>query len=138
MQAARRATKQRLDRQLWLSRLLIATPRILAAAEYARIRRQIEPVDGALSTARNGRNARQRGELSPLRAAQMDMTNGAAAQGGSAAELVVPLGYVTGAAAVQPPAPVQIADHKTSADVLRERGQQRLKNAEVQDGFEDL
>jgi hypothetical protein len=69
----------------------------------------------------------------------MDMANGAAAQGGSAAELVVPLGYVAGAAAAQqPPAPVQITDHKTSADVLRERGQQRLKNAEVQDGFEDL
>jgi len=56
----------------------------------------------------------------------------------SAAEVIVPLGYVAGAVAQQPPAPVQIADHKTAADVLRERGQQRLKNTEVQDGFEDL
>jgi hypothetical protein len=45
VQETKRPARQRLDRQRWLSRLPVATPRILAA-EYARMRRRIEPPDG--------------------------------------------------------------------------------------------
>jgi hypothetical protein len=60
VQAHKRTLRQRLDRQQWLSRLLVATPRILAAAEYARIRRQIEPADVMLRADQKGRGKHAR------------------------------------------------------------------------------
>ncbi|HWQ14605.1 MAG TPA: ATP-binding protein [Roseiflexaceae bacterium] len=52
----------RLERQRWLSRLLACTPRIIAAAEYARIRKAIEPDEGTAPAAGKGGKPPQPGD----------------------------------------------------------------------------
>jgi hypothetical protein len=58
----------------------------------------------------------------------------------SAQEPVVPIGYVSGAIPTgsNRPVPTHVPDRKTAHEVLRERGQQGIKNAEVEPGFDDL
>jgi hypothetical protein len=55
-------------------------------------------------------------------------------------EGVVPIGYVSGATPTynQQPTPASVPDHKTAHEVLRDRGRQGIKNAEIEPGFEDL
>jgi hypothetical protein len=136
VQAAKRVAKQRLDRQLWLSRLLVATPRLLAAAEYARIRRQIEPVGEAAVTSHGRSKGKNRHDMAPPIVVQAAQGNAVA----GAYEPVVPIGYVSGAIPTGTNRPVlaHVPDRKTAHEVLRERGQQGMKNAEVEPGFEDL
>jgi len=55
-------------------------------------------------------------------------------------EVVVPIGYLSGATPTynQQPAPTSVPDRKTAHEVLRDRGRQGIKNAEIEPGFEDL
>ncbi len=118
-QAVRRTAQQRLDRQRWLSRLLVATPRILAAAEYARIRRAIEP------------------EASPSRARPVRSYEPPGFSAGRALPAPTSTGYVDGAA--QPgerPPPIRSGDQKTVEQVLRERGQRRRRDT-LAPGYDD-
>jgi len=136
IQAAKRASRQRLARQLWLSRLLIATPRILAAAEYARIRRQIEPHGGASVRA----NGKGRGEIA--RALLAPATPGEVvvpAVGQPTHEPMIPIGFVSGAT-LRPGTVItapQIADDKTATAVMETRGRRRAKD-DISAGFDDL
>ncbi|MFL5801612.1 MAG: hypothetical protein ACJ8CR_07695 [Roseiflexaceae bacterium] len=96
VQMAKRAAQQRLDRQRWLSRLLVATPRVLAAAEYARIRRQIEPVGGGLGA--DGGRGRGRGEpAQPIVVQTAQGDDHIAAPEPPRQEPMVPIGFVPGA-----------------------------------------
>jgi hypothetical protein len=54
--------------------------------------------------------------------------------------VVVPIGYVSGATPTynQQSAPASVPDRKTAHEVLRDRGRQGIKNAEIEPGFEDL
>src|SRR5205823_6607363 len=121
LEAARRASRQRLDRQTWLSRLLIATPRILAAAEYARIRRQIEPHGGASVRA----NGKGRGDMArPLlaQATPGEMIVPAFEQ--PTHEPMIPIGFISGAT-LRPGTVItapEIADDRTAAAVMETRG----------------
>jgi hypothetical protein len=142
VQAARRAAKQRLDRQRWLSRLLVATPRVLAAAEYARIRRQIEPDAAAgmgLRRDERGLKGGRMGGGAPIvmQTAQGDLV--VAAPAPPAPEPVVPIGFVPGATP-QPGTVVvapQVVDTKTSVEVMAVRGRRRAKD-DIAEGFDDL
>jgi hypothetical protein len=140
IQAAKRAARQRLDRQTWLSRLLIATPRILAAAEYARIRRQIEP-EGRTAMIDmikgKGRGRGEPGQPVVLQTAQGELLIATPEQ--PAQEPLVPIGFVNGATPM-PGATVavpQIADERSFADVMETRGRRRAKN-DIATGFEGL
>ena len=139
VQATKRAQQQRLDRQRWLSRLLVATPRILAAAEYARIRRQIEPADGSI-TLKGGRSkGAQSGALtqSTVQTTREDMVVGPRTQ--LTPEPIVPIGFVSGATP-QPGSPIaapQVADTKSTAEVMETRGRRRAKD-DIASGFDDL
>jgi hypothetical protein len=139
VQAHKRALRQRLDRQQWLSRLLVATPRILAAAEYARIRRQIEPADAMLQANQKSRGKHVRVEQPAIvvQTAHGDMLVAAPAQ--PASEALVPIGFVSGATP-QPGAIVavpQVADERTLAEVMEQRGARRAR-ADISSGFDDL
>jgi hypothetical protein len=139
MEAHKRAVRQRLDRQQWLSRLLVATPRILAAAEYARIRRQIEPADGMQRVEQKGRGKYARGEQPAIvvQRSQGDLLVAAPAQ--PAPDVVMPIGFVSGATP-QPgtivPVP-QVGDDRTLAEVMQQRGTRRAR-ADISAGFDDL
>jgi hypothetical protein len=138
LQATRRAARQRLERQQWLSRLLVATPRLLAAVEYARIRRQIEP-DGAALLVEKGKG-RGRGDGGHPIIMQMSQSAvSVATPEAPAPDLMVPIGFVSGATP-RPGTVVtvpQIADGQTSAAVMETRGRRRAKD-DIADGFEDL
>jgi hypothetical protein len=140
VQAAKRAARQRLDRQTWLSRLLVATPRILAAAEYARIRRQIEPEGRTAmidSSKGKGRGRGEPGQPMVLQTAQGKLLIATPEQ--PAHEALVPIGFVNGATP-EPGATVavpQIADERSFADVMETRGRRRAKN-DIATGFEGL
>jgi hypothetical protein len=143
VQATKRARQQRLDRQLWLSRLLVATPRILAAAEYARIRRQIEPEGGmapaAIKGGKGGKGSQNGGAQAPIvvQTAQGDMLVAAPAQPAQAP--IVPLGFVSGATP-QPGTPIavpQVDDDKSAATVMETRGRRR-GNDDISTGYDDL
>jgi hypothetical protein len=139
VEAAKRAARQRLDRQTWLSRLLIATPRILAAAEYARIRRQIEPEGRMMidTSKGKGRGRAEPGQPMVLQTAQGDLLIATPAQ--PAQEPLVPIGFVNGATP-EPGATVavpQIADERSFADVMETRGRRRAKS-DIATGFEGL
>ncbi len=139
IRAHKRALQQRLDRQRWLSRLLVATPRILAAAEYARIRRQIEPADSALRADQKGKNRQGRVEQPPIvvQTVHGDMLVATPAQ--PAPEALVPIGFVRGATP-EPGAIVtvpQVADERTLAEVMEQRGARRTR-ADIAAGFDDL
>jgi hypothetical protein len=140
IQAARRAARQRLDRQTWLSRLLIATPRILAAAEYARIRRQIEPRDRGMTGDMGKGRGKGRGDTaqpSIIQTTQGDMVVAPPEQ--VAPERLVPIGFVSGATP-QPGTAVavpQIGDARSFVDVMGTRGRRRARN-DIAEGFESL
>jgi len=142
VQATKRARQQRLDRQQWLSRLLIATPRILAAAEYARIRRQIEPGDGrGVDNQHAGRGRRPQSGGTPahfvIQTVQGDTIVSAPAQ--AASETIVPIGFVTDAQP-QPGTVIavpQVADAKRAAEVMETRGRRRAKD-DIAAGFDAL
>ena len=136
VQAAKRAARQRLDRQTWLSRLLVATPRILAAAEYARIRRQIEPPGGA-SVRPNGKGRGDTARFLSAHATPGELVMPALGQ--PAHEPMVPIGFVSGAT-LRPGTIItvpQVADDKTSAAVMETRGRRRAKE-DISPGFDDL
>jgi hypothetical protein len=139
IQAAKRAAKQRLDRQLWLSRLLVATPRVLAAAEYARIRRQIEP-EGGVAPVDHGKGKGRKQE--PAQPIVMHTRHGdmvVAAPEQPAPEAIVPIGFISGA--TPKPGMVvalpQVADTRSSAEVMEVRGRRRAKD-DIAEGFDDL
>ena len=136
LQTARRAAKQRLDRQTWLSRLLVATPRVLAAAEYARIRRQIEPPAGARVRA-SGKGRGDPARPLPAQIAPGELVMPAFEP--PAREPMIPIGFVSGATP-QPgtviPVP-QVTDDKTAAAVMETRGRRRAKD-DISAGFDDL
>lgn len=128
VQAAKRAAKQRLDRQQWLSRLLVATPRMLAAAEYARIRRHIEPEGGAVADHSRGRGkGKGRGDVVVAAPEPPKM------------EPIIPIGFVSGATpkAGTVVAVPQIADATTAATIMETRGRRRAKD-DIAEGFDDL
>jgi hypothetical protein len=134
VQAARRCEQQRRDRQRWLSRLLVATPRVLAAAEYVRIRRQIEP--GTDSAPPRGRG-RGRQEAPTLQVTGGEVITAGVPQ--PQAEALVPIGFVSGATpppGVAVPVP-RIPDSQTHAQVMETRGRRRAKD-DIAPGFEDL
>jgi hypothetical protein len=138
-QANKRARQQRLERQRWLSRLLVATPRILAAAEYARIRRQIEPADGAVGAEPKGRGRPARVEQPSIVVQTVHGEMLVAAPHQPAPEALVPIGFVSGAAP-QPGAIVtvpQVADDRSLTTVLEQRGARRAR-ADIAAGFDDL
>jgi hypothetical protein len=140
LQAARRAARQRRDRQTWLSRLLIATPRILAAAEYARIRRQIEPRDRIVTGDMGKGRGKGRGDIAQpivIQTTQGDLVITPAEQ--PAPERLVPIGFVSGATP-QPGAAIavpQIGDARSFVDVMETRGRLRSRNL-IAEGFETL
>ena len=140
LQATKRAARQRLDRQTWLSRLLIATPRILAAAEYARIRRQIEPQDRIVTSDTGKGRGKGRGDIAQpivIQTTQGDLVIAPAEQ--IAPERLVPIGFVSGATP-QPGAAIavpQISDARSFVDVMETRGRRRAKN-DIATGFEGL
>src|SRR5262249_27848276 len=133
-----RAARQRLDRQRWLSRLLVATPRLLAAAEYARIRRQIEPTGGVVAGDKGRNKGRNEiGQPVVVQVGQGDVVMGAPEQ--RVQEPIVPIGFVSGATP-RPGTVVavpQIADEQTSTAVMETRGRRRMKD-DIADGFDDL
>lgn len=119
VQASKRARQQRLDRQQWLSRLLIATPRVLAAAEYARIRRQIEPEDGMAPA--TGKGGRGKGPQSSGVAVVVTTAQGetvVASPTPAAQEPIVPIDFVSGATPQSGTliAAPQVADVKRTLD----------------------
>jgi hypothetical protein len=137
---ARRAARQRLDRQQWLSRLLVATPRVLAAAEYARIRRQIEPTGSMVGTDHGrGRGKHRQDTAQPIIVQTQHGDVLVAAPEQPTAEAIVPLGFVSGA--TLPPGAVvalpQIADDQSLAAVMEQRGRRRAKD-DIAEGFQDL
>jgi hypothetical protein len=139
VQATKRAARQRLDRQRWLSRLLVAPPRILAAAEYARIRRQIEPPDGLVRVDYKGKGKHGRAEQPAIvvQTAHGEMLMNAPPV--AIPEAVVPIGFVSGA--TPPPgtaiAVPQVDDDKSAAAVMETRGRRRAKD-DIAIGFDDL
>jgi hypothetical protein len=136
VQAARRAARQRLDRQTWLSRLLVATPRVLAAAEYARIRRQIEPPGGA-SVRPNGKGRGDTARFLSAHATPGELVMPAFEQ--PAPQPLIPIGFVSGAT-LRPGTVItvpQVADDKTAAAVMETRGRRRTKE-DISPGFDDL
>jgi len=139
VQATKRAAQQRLDRQRWLSRLLVATPRILAAAEYARIRRQIEPPDGLARADYKGKGKYGRAEQPAImvQTAHGEMVMNASPV--ATPEAVVPIGFVRGATP-PPGTPIalpQVDDDKSAAAVMETRGRRRAKD-DIAAGFDDL
>jgi hypothetical protein len=140
IQAVKRAAKQRLDRQQWLSRLLVATPRVLAAAEYARIRRQIEPEGGTfVADHGRGRGKAKHEMAQPIVVQTQQGEVVVATPEQPVPQAVVPIGFVSGAwprpgTVVALP---QIADSKTTEEVLAERGRRRGRD-EIAPGFEQL
>ena len=135
-QAELRAGQQRLDRQRWLSRLLVATPQVLAAAEYARIRRQIEPATEVGSQPR-GRGRGAAAQVLVASVAPGGLVIGAPEP--AAPPPVTPIGFVNGASlapGVARPAP-QVADDRTAAAVMETRGRRRAKE-DIATGFADL
>jgi hypothetical protein len=119
----------RLERQRWLSRLLAATPRILAAAEYGRIRRAIDP-DGAAAqmtiqvVGPDGKPAMLE------RAAEESTPIAATAIAGAVEDGTRPLGGSI------PPAPT--VDARPPLDeVRRQRGYRRAKD-DLAAGYDEL
>jgi len=136
VQAAKRAARQRLDRQLWLSRLLVATPRVLAAAEYARIRRQIEP-EGGVVVPQKGKSRGAQAQPVMVQTAQGDMV--VATPEPPAQEPILPIGFISGAT-LRPGTVVavpRVVDDKTAAAIMETRGRRRAKD-DISVGFDDL
>lgn len=128
VQATKRAARQRLDRQMWLSRLLVATPRLLAAAEYARIRRTIASPESTRPTRRatTGERLSLRRDL-PSSALDIDTAPSATCTG-----------FVEGTAAAtgERPWPLRSSDYKTVPQVMQERGRRRRLD-DIAPGYDD-
>ena len=117
----------RLERQRWLSRLRAATPRILAAAEYARIRRAIEPggiaTPGIRVVGEDGKPLEGRRAADTVQIAATAMA-GAIEDGTRPPALHIP------------PAPA-VAERVTLDDIRQQRGYRRSRD-DIADGFDDL
>lgn len=104
----------RLERQRWLSRLWITTPRVLAAAVYQRQRWAIDPTETP-AIVKPRRPLVERDAAVPATTAM-----------------------VPGIAPAIPPLPPAMAAGKSVADALTERGRQRAVDDRIAPGFIDL
>lgn len=113
----------RLERQRWLSRLLAATPRILAAVEYARTRRAIEPVSARVSgniqvVGADGKPVEAKQAEKPVQIASTAIVEGIAPD----ALLVAP--------------PPMLVERAALDEVRRQRGYRRAKD-DLEPGLDD-
>jgi len=114
---------ERMERQRWLSRLLIAQPRILAAATYQRQRWEVAPEEPPTRVA----PAPSR----PPRPAPSEHATTPDVPG-----LVEPVTGATPDPQNRPAAPAS-AERTTADDLLRQRGSRRPRS-EIAPGFDDL
>jgi hypothetical protein len=117
----------RLERQRWLSRLLAATPRILAATEYARIRRAIDPA-AAPSRIRVQVVGEDGRPVAAEAAAEAPAQIAATAITGAQEDGTRPLAQ---------PIPPALDDRAPIDEVRRQRGYRRAKD-DIATGYDEL
>lgn len=105
---------KRLERQRWLSRLWIATPRVLAAAVYQRQRWAVNPTETP----------------APVKGRRLQSERDTALPASTA--------IMPGIAPVVAPLPPVMPGGKSVEEALRERGRQRSADDRVASGFDDL